>query len=150
MADVLQLITPRTFTDWMYMAKTVFGEARGENEETQRTVAWVIRNRVDDPKQRFGDSIPEVCTRPRQFSAWNPGDPNRERLLDPMGHVTEQQAWYQCVQVAWGVLEAPSWANPIPGVYWYHDRSIAPPPWTRNLQEVPVPGVDRFRFYREA
>lgn len=142
-------ITPRAFTDWMYMAKTVFGEARGENEASRKAVAWVIRNRVEDPRKRFGSSVPEVCTARLQFSAWNPGDMNREYMLHPLAQPTEHDEWYECVRLAREVLDAPPWANPIPGVMWYHDRSIGRPHWASRLQEVYMPGVTRFRLYRE-
>lgn len=146
---MLQPVLPEAFTDWMYMAKTVFGEVRGEAEATRRAVAWVIRNRARDPAHRFGQSVWEVVTRPRQFSCWNRGDPNRETILHPMGSRPERKAWLECVWVSWQVLSASEGDNPIPGVYHYHDTSIPAPPWTRGLEPLSVPGVTRLRFYRD-
>lgn len=55
--------------------RTVLGEARGEPEEGQIAVAWVIRNRVETPGW-WGESVGEVCRKPWQFSCWNSGDMN--------------------------------------------------------------------------
>lgn len=80
------------------MALTVWAEARGEGIKGQSAVAWVIRNRWENPRwwSRDRDAIPDdtiaaVCKDPFQFSCWNPNDPNRARLDDPKilleGHV---------------------------------------------------------------
>lgn len=145
---MIEPVLPDEFTNWMYMAKTVFGEVRGEGDATRRAVAWVIRNRARDPAHRFGHSVWEVVTRPYQFSCWNRGDPNREAILHPMRAPLEREAWLECVRVSWQVLSASEADNPIPGVYHYHDTSIPPPAWTRGLEPVQVPGVMRLRFYR--
>lgn len=49
-------------------------EARGEPPDGQRAVAHVIRNRMKDG--RWGSSLASVCLWPKQFSGWNPKDPN--------------------------------------------------------------------------
>lgn len=149
MADVGDPVGPELFTDWMYMAKTVFGEARGENEPTRLAVAWVIRNRARDPRRRWGTSVWDVVTRPKQFSCWNPGDPGREAMLHPMRNPAERLVWHECARVSWHVLTAPEQANPLPGVRYFHDATIPPPAWTRDLEPVEVPGVTRMRFYRD-
>uniref|UniRef100_A0A336MH48 CSON001617 protein n=1 Tax=Culicoides sonorensis TaxID=179676 RepID=A0A336MH48_CULSO len=52
-------------------AKTVYAEARGEPEEGQRWVAWVIKNRADMKRDYWGYTIKEVCLKPGQFECWN-------------------------------------------------------------------------------
>jgi spore germination cell wall hydrolase CwlJ-like protein len=64
------------------MARTVWGEARGENTTGRVAVAWVIKNRADHPAW-WGSSIRTVCLAPWQFSCWNANDPNRSKMLDP-------------------------------------------------------------------
>jgi N-acetylmuramoyl-L-alanine amidase len=51
------------------MARTIYGEARGETFDGQVAVAWVIRNRSTRPS-RFGVGIKGVCLKPAQFSCW--------------------------------------------------------------------------------
>ena len=68
------------------LARTVWGEARGEGEAGMIAVAAVIRNRIDlstrlGGRHWWGRTWIGVCRARGQFSAWNPGDPNRAKLL---------------------------------------------------------------------
>ena len=62
------------------MARTVWGEARGEDHIGQVAVANVILNRARN-KKRWSTKIADVCKQPWQFSAWNANDPNRPKML---------------------------------------------------------------------
>lgn len=63
----------------IYLAKTIWGEARGEGAEGMQAVANVIMNRVDRGGW-YGLSVKDVVLKPYQFSCWNAGDPNRVKL----------------------------------------------------------------------
>lgn len=63
--------------DVLAMARTLWGECRGEPREGQIAVAWIIRNRAESPgwwsRQRDGipdDTIEAVCLDRNQFSCW--------------------------------------------------------------------------------
>ena len=60
------------------LARTLFGEARGEGLVGQIAVAWTIRNRVEDGKAKswWGEGYAGVCLKPYQFSCWNQNDLN--------------------------------------------------------------------------
>ena len=60
------------------LARTLWGEARGESLAGQIAVAWTIRNRVNDGKTKswWGEGYAGVCQAPYQFSCWNKNDPN--------------------------------------------------------------------------
>lgn len=60
------------------LARTLWGEARGEGLRGQIAVAWTIRNRVNDGKAKswWGEGYAGVCQTPYQFSCWNKSDPN--------------------------------------------------------------------------
>jgi len=60
------------------LARTLWGEARGETLAGQIAVAWTIRNRVNDGKDKswWGEGYAGVCQKPYQFSCWNRNDPN--------------------------------------------------------------------------
>jgi N-acetylmuramoyl-L-alanine amidase len=60
------------------LALTAYGEARGEPIEGIVAVMSVIRNRVEE--NRFGSGYNGVCLKPKQFSCWNEGDPNKQLL----------------------------------------------------------------------
>jgi spore germination cell wall hydrolase CwlJ-like protein len=66
-------------TEQEYLARTIWGEARGEGVAGMTAVACVIRNRVLHPRW-WGSSYATVCLRPVQFSCWNSRDPNFAKL----------------------------------------------------------------------
>lgn len=62
------------------LARTLWGEARGEGRLGQRAVAHTIMNRAGD--SRWPDSITKVCFQPYQFSCWNTsGDQSQRRKM---------------------------------------------------------------------
>lgn len=69
-------------SDFEILALTVWAEARGECEKGQKAVAWVIRNRVDNPRW-WGKTIKGVCFKPKNFSCWNKDDSNYKLISDP-------------------------------------------------------------------
>jgi len=64
------------------LARTLWGESRGEGLAGMVAVAWTIRNRVDDGKDKswWGEGYAGVCQKPYQFSCWNRNDPNYQFL----------------------------------------------------------------------
>jgi len=60
------------------LARTLWGEARGESMAGMIAVAWTIRNRVNDGKAKswWGEGYAGVCQAKYQFSCWNKNDPN--------------------------------------------------------------------------
>ena len=71
-------VMPATEKDRDILARTLWGEARGESLAGQIAVAWTIRNRVNDGKEKswWGEGYAGVCQKPYQFSCWNRNDPN--------------------------------------------------------------------------
>jgi hypothetical protein len=61
------------------MARTIWGEARGEGRAGMEAVASVICRRAKFPRW-WGHDIRSVCLAPSQFSCWLPSDPNRAKL----------------------------------------------------------------------
>jgi hypothetical protein len=62
------------------LARTLWGEARGEGLPGMHAVANIICTRASNPRW-WGTEIASVCTKPYQFSCWNASDPNRNKLL---------------------------------------------------------------------
>lgn len=63
-----------------YMARTAWGEARGEGQKGMQAVINVIMNRVKAGSW-YGATPKEVCTKKSQFSVWNKSDPNYSKML---------------------------------------------------------------------
>lgn len=64
------------------LARTLWGEARGEGFNGMVAVGWTIRNRVFDGKSNswWGEGYAGVCQKAWQFSCWNKSDPNSAYL----------------------------------------------------------------------
>jgi len=67
------------YTTLDVLARTIYGEARGEGIPERAAVASVILNRAKIGGW-WGNTIAEVCRFPWQFSCWNIRDPNLEKL----------------------------------------------------------------------
>jgi cell wall hydrolase len=70
-----------TLQDIDILARTIYGEARGEFHHEDGginsfiAVANVVMNRLKYPS-RYGQSVHKVCQKRFQFSCWNKNDPN--------------------------------------------------------------------------
>jgi spore germination cell wall hydrolase CwlJ-like protein len=128
------------------LARTLWGEARGESVRGIEAVAAVVLNRVAVARARggfwWGGSVADVCRKPRQFSCWNEGDPNRVKLLavgadDPVFNTCRRIAR----RAVAGLLD-----DPTGGATHYHARGIEPR-WA--VGRSPCAEIGRHLFYRE-
>jgi spore germination cell wall hydrolase CwlJ-like protein len=127
------------------LAATAWGEARSEGPDGMRAVAHVIVNRVGD---RFGENLETVIRSPKQFSAWNRGDPNRPLVQNPERYATggaNLETWQAAQEIARQVLSGQS-VDPTNGALFYHTRAIRPW-WSRYGQGATVIGAHI--FYRD-
>ena len=115
------------------LARTIYGEARGEYAKTGpaafMAIAYVVKNRLRQPK-RFGASIQEVCQKPYQFSCWNKNDPNYTLISGVINH----QLFQKCYEVGRWVFEQPGDVSDITnGSNHYHTKTIQPY-WSKNIK----------------
>lgn len=119
------------------LARTLWGEARGEGLVGQIAVAWTIRNRVNDgkPASWWGEGYAGVCLKPRQFSCWNKNDPNYAYLsgarLIPPGQLAQARR-------AADLVMSGAQADITAGATHYYSTTLpGPPAWavgaTRTL-----------------
>ena len=68
------------------LARTLWGEARGEGVAGMKAVACVVLNRFEIAEEKgrywWGNTIIQICQKPYQFSCWNRSDPNFYKLQD--------------------------------------------------------------------
>ncbi|MEG3618965.1 cell wall hydrolase [Magnetovibrio sp. PR-2] len=113
------------------LARTIYGEARGETVRGKEAVACVVMNRVKRATARgsywWGNSVEEVCKKPWQFSCWNENDPNRKKILaiEP-GH----RVFDTCLRIARRALSG-AIEDMTQGATHYHTASISPP-WSKG------------------
>ena len=131
-------------TNLLHLAKTIYGEARGESVETMFAVGWVIRNRLQ--AKRYGNTYRDVVLQDKQFSCWNKGDPNYKKIKG----MISGRLWEVCIGVAIVVMQSAEKHNPVFGVKHYYDKSMDsnPPYWADDGEFMTVYGVDNIRLIR--
>ncbi|MGP6423928.1 cell wall hydrolase [Pseudomonas pharyngis] len=118
------------------LARTLWGEARGEGADGQVAVAWTIRNRVNDGKTNswWGEGYAGVCQKPYQFSCWNKNDPNFPYLsgAKPIPSRELAQARKAADQVIDGKV-----SDPTGGATHYYATSMkSPPAWAAKAKQT--------------
>lgn len=126
------------------LARTLWGEARGEGLMGQIAVAWTIRNRVNDGKQKswWGEGYAGVCQAPYQFSCWNKNDPNFAYLSGAKPIPAGQLALARSAadQVLSGLA-----ADPTDGATHYYALSLPKAPaWVKGAMLTLTLGQHRF------
>ena len=118
------------FEDLDTMAKTMWGECRGCDTEGQIGVANVINNRVN-ARRWYGKTHKEVCLKEWQFSCWNEGDPNKEKMeqlsrTDPI--------YIKMLGIGFLVMSGKIKDNTQNSTH-YHTKAVKPK-WSYNVQPV--------------
>jgi N-acetylmuramoyl-L-alanine amidase len=127
------------------LARTIWGEARGEGTSGMSAVACVILNRLKISKARggfwWGDDIIRICQKPQQFSCWNRADPNFRKLQA----VDERDLYFAtAVRIARrGVADV--LPDVTKGATHYHADSITPY-WAKG--ERPSAVIGHHLFYK--
>lgn len=103
------------------LARTLYGEARGEPRQGIEAVANVILNRV--MSNRYPNTIAKVCLQRRQFSCWNDDDPNRKIIANLMPG--QDEIFDMILKIAASAVLGGLPAVVI-GVLHYHARQIKP------------------------
>jgi N-acetylmuramoyl-L-alanine amidase len=147
---------PASGEDIDVLARTIFGEARGESLEGQIAVAWCIRHRAEfalayvarhnHPHRLYGDgSIAAACKMPWQFSCWNENDPTHAAMLAVgLSNPAFQHANMVALQVISGRAE-----DGMPGTTHYYNHAAVKhdPAWVQGA--VLVATVGSHRFYKD-
>lgn len=128
------------------LARTIYGEARGESISGMEAVASVVLNRVAFSKRHgrywWGNSIADVCRQPWQFSCWNKNDPNC-RLIT--GVAETDLIFCICKRIAGravsGLLE-----DNTAGATHYHTKNVWPS-WAKG--KIPCAEIGNHFFYND-
>lgn len=123
------------------LARTIWGEARGEGRQGMQAVASVILNRAARPGW-WGRSVAEVCLKPAQFSCWLSGDPNRRKLEA----VDESDPSFATAREIAAAALAGRLADYTFGSTHYHTVETAPA-WARG--HVPCVVIGQHAFYND-
>lgn len=126
------------------LARTLWGEARGESLAGLQACAWTIRNRVEDGKAKswWGEGYAGVCQKPYQFSCWNANDPNSPFLkgAKPIPAGEYKRALAVASAVIAGVVP-----DPTGGATHYYATSMPKAPaWVKGATLTLTLGGHRF------
>lgn len=128
------------------LARTLWGEARGDGAIGMQAVANVILNRVaiarEEGKFWWGNNIVQVCQKPYQFSCWNRSDPNFKRLQN----VDETDENFKLALALARKAVAGCLADHTNGATHYHMGKYSPPYWASK--ESPCAVVGGHIFYK--
>ena len=125
--------------DLLTLARTIYGEARGEPPAGRAAVAHVVMNwlRV---RFRGDDTVTKVCRSRLQFSCWNLNDPNC-RIIEGI-RPGANQVFDQCCDTADQVMKG-QLADNTGGAKHYYSVEIARPNWRSRRPRYRRPGSER-------
>src|SRR4051794_25973639 len=128
------------------LARTIYGEARGEGEEGMKAVASVVMNRVAlaDRHKHFGDgSVASACKAHMQFDCWMASDPN----LHKIEAVTQDDPVFAAaVQIATDAVNGDLDDN-TGGATYYYARGIPTPAWA--VGKTPCATIGHHFFFKD-
>jgi N-acetylmuramoyl-L-alanine amidase len=129
------------------LARTIFGEARGESQQGMEAVAHVVLNRVRHAQSKgnqfwWGHDIITVCQKPYQFSCWNPGDPNRPKL---MAVTKDNKQFIKCLAIARRAVNGELGHDITNGADHYHTVNVSPF-WSKG--KIPIAQFGTHVFFR--
>lgn len=128
------------------LARTLYGEARGEGDIGMQAVANVVCNRVAlaHKHPHFGDgSIASACTAKYQFSCWNENDPNSEKLKTV---TDEDPSFAAALDIAADAVDG--YLQDITGgATYYYVKNSPMPTWADG--KTPCAAIGRHLFFKD-
>ena len=130
------------------LARTIYGEARGESRLGRIGVAAVVMNRVNKKVQAgyvtiSGLKIPSVaatCLKPYQFSCWLKSDPNREKITT----VSAKDAVFaECLDIAQAAVNG-KLSDPTNGATHYYNPKLCTAAWAKGKKPCAKIGTHLF------
>lgn len=120
-----------------YLARTIYGEARGESETGQIAVGYVIlnRSRTASKRPQFGDGTIKGAVLKHsdngvyQFTCWNPLDKNFRIISNPdlVGQLSFKKSLNSALKVLNAIVE-----DPTAGANHYYATTIPEPKWAKT------------------
>lgn len=126
------------------LARTIWGEARGEGLVGMHAICSVILNRAAAPCW-WGKDIESVCLCRKQFSCWNDNDLNRAKLMrvgdeDPQFRIAKEIARNAIMDYLPDITNgATHYYRPLP--------NMPPPKWVMGMKQVAT--IDHHVFFKE-
>jgi len=151
-------MTPAAELDSFLVRLCLWREARSESLAAKAAVLAVIRNRANDPKNRWPKTLAGVVLQPSQFTSFSKGDPNSVAFPRPpkSGTSPDWQAWLDSC----AVFDAPLTASPVGESQFYVDVTadlarfavsiLGPGKTAADLEACKVAQIGRLIFFHVA
>ena len=134
------------------LARTMYGEARGEGDAGMRAVACVVMNRCATAQKfiagnarhhpLFGDGTPaSACKMSWQFSCWNAADPN-SRIINDVDD--SDSVFARACHIAADAVSG-RLTDETGGATHYYDRRSPTPSWAEG--KSPCAAIGRHLFF---
>lgn len=120
-------------TDTMLLARLIYGESRGKSDELKIAVAYSVLNRVEKDSW-YGKTLREVMLKRKQYSCFNPNDPNFVKVKDPY-KFENPRVWKKCYNIAEKVLSKEV-EDPTNGSTHYHTDTVKPNWRTKSIKKI--------------
>lgn len=138
----LRPLSPSQRKEIDLIARTVFGEARGEKSiHALQAIAHVILNRVKDHRN-WPNSVQAVILQKNQFSCWNEQDPNYYAIQSVTFNNPDFRQAYQAT-----LLALLSDTDITHGANHYHARWVNPT-WAQQKNMLRVAEIHQHIFYK--
>jgi len=129
------------------LARTIYGEARGDGEAGMTAVACVVLNRVERPGW-WGNTIVSVCLARLQFSCWNPDPDPDSDYAHTVKATTADPDFALATRIAQAAVDrgVNTSFDPTLGADSYYDKSMDddPPSWAKDAQHTVDIGSQHF------
>jgi N-acetylmuramoyl-L-alanine amidase len=126
------------------LARTLYGEARGEGIEGMQAIAWVVVNRVRRGAPRFAETLAGVVKAPHQFSCWSKSDPNAKLCSS----VTEADPIFALAVFAASSVLSGQVRDMVGGADHYHATWLKPyPHWAASMKVTAK--IGQHVFYKD-
>lgn len=131
------------------LARVVYGEAGGVSKLAKISVAWSIRNRVEDSLHRWGNNYHDVILQENQYdSLWNKKTYRKVRI-PALENELEKRAWQDSYEIAEQVINNEI-KDPTKGANHFYSISISRPDWApvwTDEKKITL-SVDNLKFYK--
>ena len=119
------------------IAKTIWGEGRGESYEGKVAIGNVILNRYKISKATkksdwWGNTIEQIILHPYQFSCHNHNDPNKAKIAKL---TTDDYHYRESLKIARGILSGKIKDN-TRGATHYFAYKVVRPRWASSMKKT--------------
>ncbi len=121
-------------SDEVLLARMLFGEARNCSDLEKIAIGYTAINRANDGKKWNGETVKEAILKPNQYSCFNDGDPNKEKLMNP--YVDDKEAFDKCLIVASNMLKDKYDDKNTGATHYYNPSGCKEPAWASKMIKI--------------